>query len=188
MRHKKKRLLLNRFTSWRKATIISLAKSLFRHQSIRTTHKRAKAAQPLVERLITLAKQNNLASRRHAYDVLGNHKLVNLLFDEIGARFKERPGGYTRIINLGKRRGDNAEMAILELTEIKRKEDKKRKKEKDIRPEKTGQPETAKAETKEAGEHKIQAEVKEKPPITKKPTKNFFKGLRQIFKKERDSL
>jgi len=188
MRHKKKRLQLNRFTSWRKATLIGMAKSLILHQSIRTTHKKAKAAQPLAERLISLAKKNNLTGRRNAYKILGDHKLVSLLFNEIGARFKERLGGYTKIINLGTRRGDNAEMAILEFTEIKRKEIKKFKKEKDTKQEKITPAEATAGGIKNTDEPKIQPETQKNPPITKKPAKNFFKGLRQIFKKKGDSL
>lgn len=193
MRHAKKRFQLNRFTSWRKATLISIAKSLLIHQSIRTTKVKAKAAQPLVEHLVTLAKQNTLFAKRQAYRILSEHKLVAQLFSDIAVRFAKRSGGYTRILNLGPRRGDNAQMAILELTELKQVERKKYpKKEKEVRP-----VEGTAAEVNAAGEHplteqkpKAKQEVleKSKPPITKKPTKKFLGGLKNIFKKERDSL
>jgi large subunit ribosomal protein L17 len=179
MRHRKSRLQLNRFTSWRKATIIGLAKSIIVHQSIKTTKTKAQAAKPLIERLISLAKKNTLASKRQVYKILGSHALVKLIFDDIALRFNNRVGGYTRILNLGCRRGDNANMAILELMEIKKKEKRLPKEEKEI-----------KAEEKHIEEKKPRPEVKilEKPTLTKKPPKKFLGGLRSIFKKERDSL
>ncbi|MBU1125867.1 MAG: 50S ribosomal protein L17, partial [Candidatus Omnitrophica bacterium] len=132
MRHSKKRLQLNRFTSWHKATISSIARSILLQQSIKTTLHKAKAARPKVEKLITLAKQNTIATRRAAAKILrGDHGLVSMLFREIGPRFSTRIGGYTRIIPLGTRRGDNAQQVIFELSEIKKEEKKKRvKKEK----------------------------------------------------------
>ena len=176
MRHRKSRLQLNRFTSWRRATLISLVKNLLIHQSIKTTKTRALAVKPLIEKLITEALQNTITAKRQVYKIVGNHRLVSLVFNDIGPRFKNRVGGYTRILNLGRRRGDNAELVILELTEIKKKERKRPKKEKEVKPEEEKKPEI----------------IKEKPPVTpivtKKPTKRFLGGLRKIFKKERDSL
>jgi len=195
MRHSKKRLQLGRFGAWRRATLASLARSLFIHQSIRTTKSRAKAAQPLIEKLISLAKENNLAARRRAFKGLQDHSLVNLLFNDIAPRFSARPGGYTRVLGLGPRRGDNAEMAVLELVEIKKKEKKSAKKAK--APEAQAQlekskavPEKPAATEKPAEEKKPEArpKEKEKPPIKKEPSKKFLGGLRSIFKKERDSL
>lgn len=180
MRHKIKKFQLNRFTSWRKSTLKSLARSLLIHQSIKTTHLRAKAVKPLVERLISLAKLNTLAARRQAAKILNDHKIVSLLFNEIGPRFSKYQGGYTRIINLGARRGDNASIVIFELTEIKEKKRKSPKKEIEAE---EGMTEIEKPE---AGPVKVRE--KERPPITKKPTKKFLGGLRNIFKRERDSL
>lgn len=191
MRHSKRRYQLNRFTSWHDATIASLARNILIHQSIRTTEHRAKAARPLVEKLIALSKANTLAAKRQAYKVLGDHKLVSVLFNEIGPRFANRQSGYVRIIGLGSRRGDNAEVALFELTEIKKKEPKKAKKDKNA---KTAAAESAHGEesVKEKAQHEAkgetQAVVKEKPPVTKKPAKKFLGGLKNIFKKERDSL
>lgn len=175
MRHAKARYQLNRFSSWRRATLHSLAKNLLIHQSIKTTKNRAKAVRPLVEKLITLSKLNTLFARRQAYKILGEHKLVTLLFTDLGPRFNHKSGGYIRILDLGRRRGDDAEMVILELTEIKKKEPRKPVKEKEVKPEKEEKPKTETA-------------VKEKPPSTKKPAKKFLGGLRNIFKKERDAL
>ena len=165
-----------------------MVRNLLIHQSIRTTKHKAKAAKPLADKLISLAKLNTLAAKRRVFSVLGEHKLVSLLFDEIGPRFENNLGGYTRIIGLGKRRGDNAEVAILELTEIKKKAVKKPKKEKEAKVE--GEPEAVPETTPATAEQKPKTKsvIKEKPPISKKPTKKFLGGLRKIFKKERDSL
>jgi large subunit ribosomal protein L17 len=142
--------------------------------------------------LIHLAKSNTLAAKRQAYKVLGDHALVSRLFGEIAGRFPTTASGFTRIINLGTRRGDNAEMALLELTQIKKKEIKRAKKKKEPVSEEAqkaepveGTPEKER-EVQKKPESKVA--VKEKPPITKKPAKNFLGGLRGIFKKERDSL
>jgi len=192
MRHRKAKFLLNRFTSWRKATLASLVKNLLIHQSIRTTKARAQAVKPFADKLIALARDNSLAAKRQAYKILGDHKLVSLLFNDIALRFTDRTGGYTRILKLGQRRGDNAHLAILELTEIKKKERKKPKKEKEqekeIKAHEAKKPEEIKERPIEEKKPEAQAAVKEKPPLTKKPVKNFLGGLRKIFKKERDSL
>jgi large subunit ribosomal protein L17 len=175
MRHAKVKYQLNRFSSWRKATLISLTKSLILHQSVRTTKTKAKATQTLAERLISLGKQNTLAAKRRAFSILGEHRLVSLLFDDIAMRFKNRTGGYTRVIQVGSRRGDGAAIAILELTEIKKKERRVHKEKKEPKPEEERQP-------------KAEAAVQEKPPLEKKATPTFLGGIRRIFKKERDAL
>lgn len=191
MRHKKKRLQLNRFTSWHEATIKSLARNILIYQSIKTSLSKAKAARPLTEELIRLAKENTLSAKRRAFQVLQDHLLVKALFNEIGPRFVNRASGYTRIINLGARRGDDAPMVIFELMEIKKKEIKKTKKDKakEASPDQEGVVDvTPKEQTPEARPHTTDTAVKEKPPITKKPPKKFLGGIRNIFKKERDSL
>ncbi len=180
MRHKKTKSLLNRFTAWRKATLISLARNLIIHQRIKTTLKKAKSVQPLAENLISLAKRNTLKEKRRVFEILGDHGIVVLLFKEIGPLFKNRLSGYTRIIRLANRRGDNAQMVILELTEIKP-ETKKPKKIKAAKPEEEKPEAAKKIETKE--------KVLERPPLEKKkPAKKFLGGIRNIFKKERDAL
>lgn len=190
MRHAKKRMQLGRFTSWHDATIKSLAKNMITCQSIRTTLARAKASKQMVDKLITLAKKNTLFARRQAQKILGEHKLVGLLFNEIGPRFASRSSGFTRIIAVGKRRGDNAEMVIFELTELKKKEAKKAKKAKEARPQATPE-RTEAAEGKITPEQKkeIKAAPKENPPLgQKKPQRKFMGGLRTIFRKKSDSL
>jgi len=193
MRHRLKRHRLNRFTSWREATLASLVRNLFIYQSIRTTKARALAARPLAEKLISYARKNSLAGKRLAFKELGDHKLVSRLFEDIARRFADRSSGFTRMHSLGKRRGDDAEMVIFELMEIKKKQPRKKKskeevkKEPEEKPGETGQrlPKEEQTEEKKA---KTEVLTKEKPPITKKPSKNFLGGLRGIFKRERDAL
>jgi len=188
MRHKNKRLRLNRFTAWSDATIKSLARNLLLHESMKTTLHRAKAVRPLAEKLISLAKANTLSAKREAFRILGDHKLVAMLFNEIGVRFAKRASGYTRIINLGKRRGDDASLVIFELTEQKLKI-KKVKKTKEAKAEDSAKPEAGSVTTVEEKKPESREEaVKEKPPVSKKPAKKFLGGIRSIFKKERDSL
>ncbi len=187
MRHGKKRYQLNRFTSWHKSTINSLARNLLIHQRIQTTLTRAKAVRPLAEKLISLAKENSLAAKRQAVKVLGEHKLVSILFNDIGPRFKDRASGFTRIIHLGVRRGDDATLAILELTEIKEKKKPVHKKEKETKTQEDVAQEMPPVEEKKPQIPEAPKE-KEKPPVTKKPTKKFLGGIRGIFKKQRDSL
>jgi large subunit ribosomal protein L17 len=192
MRHAKKRLQLGRFTSWHKATIKSLARNVVIHQSIKTTSSRAKASRQVVEKLISLAKENTLFARRQAQRILGEHKLVALLFNEIGPRFSKRESGFTRIISLGKRRGDDAEMVIFELTEIKKKETKKAKVAKEAKPQPAHNAEEP-VETKPVKEEIIDEKkhepvVKEAPAKDKKPQKKFIGGIRNIFRKKSDSL
>jgi len=191
MRHAKKRLQLSRFTSWHKATIRSLARNVIINQSIKTTLSRAKASRQVIEKLISLAKENTLFARRQAQKVLGEHKLVAILFNEIGPRFSKRSSGFTRIISLGKRRGDDAEMVIFELTEIKKKEVKKAKTAKEAKPQPVQvadekvESKTVKEETPEEKKHEL---AKESPARDKKPQKKFIGGIRSIFRKKSDSL
>lgn len=117
MRHKISGNRLNRKSSHRKATIRDLAKATLIEQRICTTKAKAKEARKLVDKLITMGKKGTLAEKRRAFAVLCNHQLVSELFSKTAPRFKNRIGGYTRIIPLGNRRGDNAELAFLELTE-----------------------------------------------------------------------
>jgi large subunit ribosomal protein L17 len=189
MRHSKKRYQLGRFTSWHDATIKSLARNMVICQSIKTTATRAKASKQLIEKLITLGKQNSLFARRQAQKILGEHRLVNLLFNEIAPRFSGRNSGFTRIISLGKRRGDDAQMVIFELTELKKKEPKKIKPAKEAKTPELS-PEIAPTEEKSLPEQKKEPRpaIKDKPLDEKKPQKKFMGGLRTIFKKKSDSL
>ena len=127
MRHRVKGKKLSRDSAQRKALLRNLVTSFLEKERIRTTLAKAKAARPVAEKMITLAKKNSLHSRRLALRFIYKRDVVKKLFDEIGPRFSERPGGYTRIVKIGPRPGDGAEMALLELvgTEFKKKEKKK---------------------------------------------------------------
>ena len=118
MRHRNKKGRLNRRSAWRKATLKSLANDLFRYQRIETTLTKAKALRSFAEPIITLAKNNadSVSARRQAFQKLCDKTIVKLLFDQIGPLYKDTPGGYTRIMALGTRKGDGAQMAIMELT------------------------------------------------------------------------
>ncbi len=188
MRHKKSKHQLNRFTSWHKATITSMLKNLITYQSIRTTAQKAKATRPHMEKLISLAKENTLAAKRQAYKALGEHRLVTLLFNDIGPRFEKRTSGFIRIVPLGKRRGDSADLVVFELTEIKKKEVKKPKKEKEAKPTEETKVETTQEKPAEEKKSEPRVSGKEKHPVSDKPSKKFLGGIRNIFKKERDSL
>ncbi|MFA5430930.1 MAG: 50S ribosomal protein L17 [Candidatus Omnitrophota bacterium] len=118
MRHKLKKGRLNRFTSWRKATVAGTIRNLINCGRIKTTKAIAAAVRPEAEKMITLAKENTLAAKRRAYRVLCSHELVSRLFGEIGPLFKDVQGGYCRILRLGNRRGDNAEIVLLEFTRL----------------------------------------------------------------------
>ena len=108
---------LSRNSSLRKATVRDLAKATLIRQRICTTQAKAKEARKLVDRLITLGKKGTLSAKRRAFAIISDHKIVSDLFAKTSPRFKSRVGGYTRIIKLGTRRGDNAALAYLELTE-----------------------------------------------------------------------
>src|SRR5437763_12088463 len=97
--------------------LANLATALFEHGRITTTETKAKRLRPLAERLITFAKRGDLAARRRVLTVVHDKDVVHTLFTEIGPRFANRPGGYTRIVKVGPRKGDNAPMAVIELVE-----------------------------------------------------------------------
>jgi large subunit ribosomal protein L17 len=157
---------LSRNTSHRKALLDNLVRAVILNESIRTTTPKAKEARRLVERVITKARDNTLASRRVVHKTVRDQAALAKLFESIGPRFKERPGGYTRIIHVANRLGDNAPMSILELV---------------VKGEKT-EPEQKpaaekKAEKKAAKETGDQGAGEKKPAKQKKPKKeNEEKG------------
>ena len=117
MRHRHGLRKLNRTSSHRQAMFKNMAVSLLRHEAIKTTLPKAKELRRVVEPLITLAKEPTLANRRLAFDRLRDRAIVTKLFAEIGPRYATRPGGYTRILKMGFRVGDNAPMAFVELVD-----------------------------------------------------------------------
>ena len=127
MRHRVGYRKLGRITPHRMALLRNLATALFERERIRTTLMKAKELRPYAERLITLARRDDdrLHARRLAARALQDRTVMKKLFDDLGARFAGRPGGYTRILRLGPRRGDGAEMAIVELIGSEYKPEKK---------------------------------------------------------------
>ena len=115
MRHRKKGRQLSRTATHRKAVLRNLATSLFRHGRIETTSAKAKELRPFAERLITLARRGDLHARRLAGRKIQDRAVLGKLFDEIAPLYAERPGGYTRILKLGNRKGDAAEVSLIEL-------------------------------------------------------------------------
>ena len=128
MRHQVKRGMLRRNTAHRRALLRNLVTSFLERERMRTTLAKAREARPIAEKMITLAKRGTLHARRQALAYLTKEAAVKKLFDDIGPRFAERPGGYTRIVKLGTRAGDGASMAMLELvgSEFKKKAKKKK--------------------------------------------------------------
>ena len=116
MRDQRNRYQLSRSAAHRKALLANLCKEVIAHERIRTSETKAKAVKPELEKLITLAKRGDLHARRQALAALGQDKYsVYKLFEEIAPRYRERAGGYTRILKLGPRRSDATEMVYLEL-------------------------------------------------------------------------
>ena len=117
MRHRKSGRQLNRNSSHRKAMFRNMASSLVKHGLIKTTVAKAKELRMVVEPLITLAKTDSVANRRLAFARTQDKEVVGILFNELGPRYQERPGGYTRILKCGFRTGDKAPMAYVELVD-----------------------------------------------------------------------
>jgi large subunit ribosomal protein L17 len=118
MRHRKSGRQLNRNSSHRQAMFRNMVVSLLEHEQIKTTVPKAKELRTFAEPLITLAKDPSVANKRRAFSKLRDRDIVAKLFDEIGERMKDRPGGYTRILKCGNRPGDNAPMAYVQLVDF----------------------------------------------------------------------
>ena len=117
MRHNKSGKRLGRNSSHRKAMMRNMVTSLFAHEKITTTDIRAKELRKIADKMITLGKRGDIHARRQALQVIRDRKVVGKLFDLLAPRYKDRPGGYTRIIKLGQRAGDNASLSLIELVE-----------------------------------------------------------------------
>ena len=198
MRHNRRTRRLGRNFSKRKALLDNLVISLLTYQAIKTTLPKAKEAQRVADHVINLGKTDTLAARRQVFSYLQNHKLTSELFKKVAPRFKSRKGGYTRVILLNKRKGDNAQLALLELTEkeIKAKAVKKPKKGpakdekgKAGRVGTEGAHETGKEAEGKEGTGKFEAELekgahlpKHPTPKKEKPKGEFLKNLGKFFR------
>ncbi len=123
MKHNIKHRKLNRTSSHRKALLMNLSNSLIKHEQITTTLPKAKELRPFIEKVVTLGKVGNLSARRKTMSILQDEKMTKKIFDTLANRYSERKGGYTRIVKLGNRYGDNAPTAVIEF--IDRDEDAK---------------------------------------------------------------
>ena len=117
MKHNISQRKLNRTSAHRKALLINLSNALLKHEQITTTLPKAKELRPFVEKIITLSKKEDLHARRKANSLLHDEKNIKKLFDVFAQRYKDRNGGYTRIVKLGNRYGDNAPTAVIELVD-----------------------------------------------------------------------
>jgi large subunit ribosomal protein L17 len=117
MNHRKTGRKLGRSVAHRRALFRNMVTSLLQHEQIRTTDAKAKELRGIAERMITLGKRGTLHARRQALETIRNKDVTSKLFDELAERYRERPGGYTRVIKLGRRPGDAAEMSMIELVD-----------------------------------------------------------------------
>lgn len=162
----------------------NMVSSLLAHQEIKTTLQKAKAAKRLADHVITLGKADTLAARRQVFSYLQDHALTSKVFKEVSPRFKGRNGGYTRILQLHRRKGDGATLALLELTEkeIRVKEEKKAKKgalSKETKPSSSASPAVEEKPIREKEEKSFQ---KQPEPKKEKPKTGFFKNLGRFFR------
>ena len=195
MRHNRQTHRFGRNPKERKAMLENMVSSLLIHQQITTTLQKAKQAQRLADRVISLGKKDSLASRRQVFSYLQDHTLTSRLFKEVAPRFKSRNGGYTRILHLQRRKGDGAELALLELTEkeiiLKAVKAKGKKDQKDDKHkhehghDHEGHEHHHKAlEVKAEPKTKItDKETHQKPDLKKGPAKSgFFKNISKFFR------
>ena len=154
MRHRRLGRKLGVTSKHRKSMLRNMVTDFLRHETIKTTDTRAKELRRLAEKMITLAKEGSLHSRRKAADIIRDKIVLKKLFDEIAQKFKGRPGGYTRIIKLGYRRGDNAPISLIELVaeELKPKAKKRARKKEDKPKTERGKSVGTKSRKKEAAE------------------------------------
>ena len=172
MRHLKRVAKLNKTKSHRKALFQNLANALFQHERITTTVPKAMELRRVADRLITLAKRKDLHSQRLAFEALRDKEIVKKLFTDIGDRYSAINGGYTRVLKIGNRKGDNAPMAMIELTQRKEQEKKKKEKHKETKETKDTERNKERSRNKERTQRrKKEDEKRKKKPKVKKETK-----------------
>ena len=190
MRHQKAGRRLGRTTSHRKALMRNMATSLLDHERIETTEAKAKELRRYAEKMITLGKRGDLHARRQALSFIRKRKVVEKVFDVYAERFKDRNGGYTRIMKLGRRTGDNARMAIIELipgeSEKKKGKEKEKKKAPAAKPAKAVKADKGKAKESAEKKEKAKKEVKKeaKKETKKEPKKEESKKVKKEGNKE----
>jgi large subunit ribosomal protein L17 len=195
MRHRNNISKLGRTAAHRKATLANMASALLQHKHIETTEGKARIARIFTERLITLAKQGTLHARRIAFQRLRQKSAVKVLFDEVAPRFKDRNGGYTRMVKLGRRSGDGAPVAVVELvgfeTAAKKQKDREArieaKKEKEKKKEKASEKQKAEESTKEKKAEKKKEDKKKEEKKTEDKQKAKGKEKKTVDEKEKKS-
>lgn len=184
MRHRKKRTRFGKQKNHREAILRNLTKGLLKTQRIKTTHVRAKETKKLVEKLITIAKQDTLYARRRVFSILGDRGMVVKLFREIAPLFKDTNGGYTRIVPYAYRKGDGASMVFLELTKkIETVQPKKTKKKKEELSKGKSTLEIQKEKLQKAAPE-LKPDVKEEKTIEKIKKEKAKEETRKIEKKK----
>ncbi len=171
MRHAKRNQRLSRPSEHREALLKSLVKGLIVHGQVRTTHARAKEAQRLADRLVTLGKEGSIHSRRRAFRLLQDRTLVQQLFGDIAPRFVDAPGGYTRVMRLGFRAGDGAQQSLLAFSRLPA-----------VQPAKT--PGAKSTPAPKAPSTAPQSPQPQKKEEAKKP-EGFFEGLRSLWTRKK---
>ena len=194
MRHRRTVNTMGRTSAHRKATLANLAAALLQHKHIQTTEAKAKVARRFVEKLITLAKQGTLHAHRIAFMRLRQKSIVKILFDDVAPRYKDRNGGYTRVVKLGRRSGDGAPIAVIELIgfETAAKKQKEReikaeaKKKKEEKREKSSQKAKAEESSKEKKADKKKKDEKKGEDKAKEKDKGKDKGKEKKSAEEKD--
>lgn len=177
MRHRKHNIRFGRQRSHYRATMRHLVSGLIINKSIRTTKVKAKEASRLAEKLVTVAREKTVTNQRKVFDILRNRDVVSILFNEIAPLFRERNGGYTRVMLTGRRVGDNAQMAILEFIEKPKQEPpKKKEKKKAVKPEPEAKKETP-AQKKEEPQRTAQPLKGPEKPKKPQPKPGFFRKI-----------
>jgi large subunit ribosomal protein L17 len=195
MRHRNNISKLGRTAAHRKATLANMASALLQHKHIETTEGKARIARIFTERLITLAKQGTLHARRIAFQRLRQKSAVKVLFDEVAPQYKDRNGGYTRMVKLGRRSGDGAPVAVVELvgfeTAAKKQKDREAraeaKKEKEKKKEKASEKEKAQESAKEKKAEKKKEDKKKEEKKTDDKSKSKGKEKKPVEEKEKKS-
>ena len=186
MRHRRQTHRLGRNHNERTALLENLVSSLLVHQEVKTTLQKAKAAKRLADHVITLGKSDTLAARRKVFSYLQDHQLTSKIFKEVSPRFKSRIGGYTRILQLDRRKGDGAQLALLELTEKEIRVKAEKKSKKPIKDEKSTASESGsgheEASETHAHPHVEKPFQKQPEPKKDKSKTGFFKNLGKFFR------
>ena len=182
MRHRVLKYKLNRTSSHRKALLNNMALALIKHEQISTTLAKAKNLRPFVEKIITLAKKGNLSSRKKAFSILKNKKIIEKLFTNIAKRYEIRKGGYIRILKNGFRYGDMAPLAVIELVDRDEKEKgldsgpvQKKKQEGETKPEENVAGSEEKKQDQVVDQKVLENELKDNQEISKKLDKKIEK-------------